>query len=99
MRDDHPGDRSQPDADLYLLDELLGPEELEVRERVRRFAERAVLPVINDHWERAEFPFELLPALAELRVAGGSIRGHGCPGMSPLAAAWWRWSSPAPTGA
>jgi len=86
VRDDHPGDRSQPDADLYLLDELLGPEELDVRERVRRFAEREVLPVINDHWERAEFPFELLPALAELRVAGGSIRGHGCPGMSPLAA-------------
>jgi glutaryl-CoA dehydrogenase len=42
--------------------------------------------VINDYWERAAFPFELVPKLAELGVAGTTIEGYGCPGMSRLAA-------------
>ena len=72
-------------VDYYHLDDLLTEEEREVRERVRSFCEKEVLPVINDYWERAEFPFELVPKLAELRIAGGSIEGYGCPGLSPVA--------------
>ncbi|MGZ4194505.1 MAG: acyl-CoA dehydrogenase family protein, partial [Solirubrobacteraceae bacterium] len=34
----------------------------------------------------AEFPFELVPKLAALEVAGTTIDGYGCPGMSRLAA-------------
>jgi len=45
-----------------------------------------VLPIINDYWEKAEFPFELVPKLAELGVAGTTIAGHGCPAMSHLGA-------------
>ena len=74
------------EADCYRLDDLLTPAEREVRDRVRRFADREVVPVINDHWERGEFPAALVPRLAELRVAGGTIRGYGCPGMSAVAA-------------
>jgi glutaryl-CoA dehydrogenase len=43
-----------------------------------------VLPIINDYWERAEFPFELVPKLAQLGVVGGPIQGYGCPGLSRL---------------
>ena len=75
-----------PTADLFLIEDLLGDEERAVRDRVRAFCEREVRPVINGYWERAQFPFELLPGLAELGVVGGTIRGHGCPGLSPLAA-------------
>jgi glutaryl-CoA dehydrogenase len=79
--------RSSPHAaDFYLLDETLSEEEREIRDRVRSFADREVLPVINGYWERAEFPFELIPKLAALGIAGASIEGHGCPGMSRLAA-------------
>ncbi len=73
-------------SDIYLTDDLLGDEERAVRDRVRRFSDEEVRPVINGYWERAEFPFELVPKLAELGVCGGTIRGHGCPGLSPLAA-------------
>jgi glutaryl-CoA dehydrogenase len=73
-------------SDLYLTDELLGDEERAVRDRVRRFSDEEVRPVINGYWERAEFPFELVPKLARLGVCGGTITGHGCPGLSPLAA-------------
>jgi glutaryl-CoA dehydrogenase len=72
-------------TDFYRIDELLGDEELVVRDRVRAFCDKEVLPIINDYWERAEFPFVLIPKLAALRLAGGSIRGYGCPGLSALA--------------
>ncbi|MGY1772493.1 acyl-CoA dehydrogenase family protein [Blastococcus sp. SYSU D00813] len=72
--------------DFYALEELLEPEEIEIRDRVRAFGEREVLPVVNDHWERAEFPFALVPRLAELGIAGGTISGYGCPGMSAVSA-------------
>ena len=72
-------------SDLLLTDELLGDAEREVRDRVRAFCDREVIPVINDYWERAEFPFELVPGLAGLNLAGGTISGHGCPGLSAVA--------------
>jgi glutaryl-CoA dehydrogenase len=72
--------------DFYRIDELLGDEEREVREWVRTFCDKEVLPIINDYWERAEFPFELVPRLAALGLAGGTIRGYGCPGLSTVAA-------------
>jgi glutaryl-CoA dehydrogenase len=72
--------------DFYELDELLEPEEREIRDRVRAFGEKEVLPRINDYWERAEFPFELVPRFAEVGIAGGTIEGYGCPGMSAVSA-------------
>jgi glutaryl-CoA dehydrogenase len=53
---------------------------------VRTFCEKEVTPRINEYWERAEFPFELVPKLAELGIAGGTIEGYGCPGMSNVSA-------------
>ncbi len=72
-------------TDFYLMDELLTPEERSIRDKVRAFSEKEVIPIINDYWERAEFPFELIPRLAALNIAGGSIQGYGCPGMSAIA--------------
>ena len=73
-------------TDYYLMDELLSEEERAIRDRVRAFSDAEVIPIINDYWERAEFPFELIPKMAALNIAGGSIKGYGCPGMSTVAA-------------
>jgi glutaryl-CoA dehydrogenase len=73
-------------TDFYAVEDLLSAEEREIRDRVRDFCEEEVTPVINDYWERAEFPFELVPKLARLGIAGGTIQGYGCPGMSNVAA-------------
>ena len=73
-------------TDLYLADELLTDEERRVRDLLHDFCAREVTPIINDYWERAEFPFELVPKIAELGLVGGVIKGHGCPGMSATAA-------------
>lgn len=71
--------------DYYDFDSLLRAEERDVRDRVRAFVDAEVLPIINDYWERDETPMFLLPKLAQLNIAGGSIQGYGCPGLSPLA--------------
>ena len=73
-------------TDYYLLDEMLSEEDRAVRDRVRSFADEELIPVINDYWEKAEFPFEMIPKIAELNIAGTTIEGYGCPGMSHLAA-------------
>src|SRR3989454_7143305 len=72
-------------TDFYLMDELLTEEERRIRDKVRAFCDTEVIPIINDYWERAEFPFALIPKLAALDIAGGSIQGYGCPGMSAVA--------------
>jgi len=69
-------------ADFLLLDEDLNDQELALRNRVRHFVNAEILPIINDYWERAEFPWELVPKLAELGIIGGMIKGYGCPGLT-----------------
>src|SRR6201994_969625 len=86
MATDDNRDRAAAASDYYLLDEELTDDERAIRDRVRAFGEKEVLPVINDYWERAEFPFELVPKLAALGVPGTTIDGYGCPAMSRAAA-------------
>lgn len=73
-------------TDYYLIEEFLTDEERAVRDKIRAFADREVIPIINEYWDKAQFPFELIPKIAELNIAGGTIEGYGCPGMSHLAA-------------
>ncbi len=73
-------------TDFYLLDEKLTDDERGIRDRLRAFCDAEITPVINGYWERAEFPFELVPKIATLQMAGGTIEGYGCPGMSATAA-------------
>jgi glutaryl-CoA dehydrogenase len=71
-------------SDYYHLDELLTDEQRALKSRVRAFMDSEVAPVINGYWERAEFPHDLVPKLAQLNLAGFSIRGYGCPGLGSL---------------
>jgi glutaryl-CoA dehydrogenase len=75
-----------PSTDYYLFDELLTPQERELRDRVRQWVDREVIPIAAGYWDRAEFPFELIPKFRELDITGGPIRGFGSPGMSLVAA-------------
>lgn len=72
------------DSDIFRLRETIPEAERALAAKVRRFCDDRVLPVINQYWERAEFPFPLLEPLAALGVTGGTIQGYGCPGFSPL---------------
>ena len=72
-------------TDFYGIDDLLTDDERAVRDRVRTFVDERLIPAAPEYWERAEFPHELVSPYAGLAVAGGSLSGYGCPGMSALA--------------
>ena len=76
---------ASPAVDFFCADSLLTDEERAVRDRVRAFAAERLRPVAREAWETATFPRQLLPELAALDVVGGTISGHGCPGLSSVA--------------
>ena len=72
-------------TDYFLMQEQLTDHEVEILGKVRAFGETEVLPVVNDYWERGEFPFELIPKLAALNVVGDhNLGGYGCTPIRPL---------------
>ncbi len=73
-----------PESDFLGFELLLDDADRKRLEEVRRFMQQAVEPVINDFWTRAEFPFDLVPGIAELGIAGLQYDGPGCPGRSSL---------------
>jgi glutaryl-CoA dehydrogenase len=71
-------------SDFYDLEGLLDDDDRALLHRVRSFMDEQVTPVINDYWTRGQFPRELIPAMAELGIAGAAYHGYGCPGRSSL---------------
>ena len=65
-----------PDADLLFVDDLLTPVETERLHDLRRLFQEKIRPVASAYWNRAEFPFELLPLLAEQNLVGLGLQ-HG----------------------
>ncbi|MDB5012723.1 MAG: acyl-CoA dehydrogenase [Daejeonella sp.] len=59
--------------DYYLLDELLTDEHKLIRDSVRSWVKKEISPIIEDYAQRAEFPKELIPGLAEIGAFGPTI--------------------------
>ena len=73
-------------VDFINASSLLSDEEKEVRSRVRDFVDREVIPAAADYWDRAEFPFDLLPGLGGLGLMGGTFsEEYGCAGWNNVA--------------
>lgn len=73
------------EGDFYHLgDEALNDEDRELQLKVRAFLEKEVKPIVNHYWNKAEFPYEIIPKLAELNICGLTYKGYGCPGKSNL---------------
>ncbi|MDN3204917.1 acyl-CoA dehydrogenase family protein [Algoriphagus sediminis] len=71
-------------GDFYELGKSLSSEEREIQLKVREFMNKEIKPIANHYWNRAEFPFEIIPKMAELNIAGLTYEGYGCPGKSAL---------------
>ncbi|TWS21362.1 acyl-CoA dehydrogenase [Tsukamurella asaccharolytica] len=72
-------------TDFFDVSDILTAEERAVRDKVSTFVDDNILPEINYYWENAEFPFDLVARWAELGLVGGSVKGYGSPGLTPLA--------------
>jgi glutaryl-CoA dehydrogenase len=67
-------------SDFYSYERLLTDEELATLHAVRKFMATDVAPVLLEHWSRATFPFEIVPGLRDLGIAGLPYHGYGCAG-------------------
>ncbi len=74
------------DADFYRVADYLDAADRALLAKVRAFVDVEVVPVINEAWERADFPYEILPEFAKLGIVGTAIQGYGCPGLTRLQA-------------
>src|SRR3974377_2304807 len=72
------------ETDYFLMKDQLTKDELDLLYTVRKFAEPESLPGVNSSWEGDEFPFELLPKLAELNIVGDTMVGYGTTPMSAV---------------
>jgi glutaryl-CoA dehydrogenase len=78
--------REKLPVDFINASKLLSNEEKEIRARVRDFVDREVIPPAADHWDRCEFPFDLLPGLGGLGLMGGTFsEEYGCAGWNNVA--------------
>ena len=78
--------RGTPQVDFININRLLSDEEREVRDRVRAFVDEKIVPTAAEYWDKAQFPFDLLPALGELGIMGGSFeKEYGCAGWTNVA--------------
>jgi glutaryl-CoA dehydrogenase len=77
-----------PNSDFYQINELLNESERAKVKQVRSFMETAVAPVINQYWAEDSFPFDLLPGIRDLQIAGVGYEGYGCAGGSNLLACY-----------
>ncbi|MFI9153472.1 acyl-CoA dehydrogenase family protein [Streptomyces sp. NPDC053367] len=73
-------------ADPLGIDDLLEPEDIAVRETVRRWAGERVLPYVAEWYEKGELPRirELARELGGIGALGMSLEGYGCAGASAV---------------
>ena len=71
--------------DYYQLDELLTEEHKLIRDTARAWVKKEVSPIIEDYYEKAEFPSHLVPGLGEIGAFGPYIPvEYGGPGLDQI---------------
>src|SRR3712207_388118 len=83
-RNGQEGPESTPGHSFLNIEARLFEEELAVRDRVRSFVREKIKPNINDWFDRAIFPKEIVPEFADLGVLGMHLKGYGCAGRSAV---------------
>ncbi|MDT0677094.1 acyl-CoA dehydrogenase family protein [Autumnicola musiva] len=69
------------DGDFYNLEEKLTPDQKALQFKVREVMQNEVRPIVNDYWNRAKFPFEIIEKFRELNITGVPYKGYGCPDL------------------
>jgi glutaryl-CoA dehydrogenase len=72
------------DGDFYRIANVLDESGRALIKRVRAFTEGVVAPIVEEYWARDEFPFEIIPRMAEVGIAGVGYEGYGAAGGSWL---------------
>ena len=71
--------------DYYLMDDLLSDEHKLIRDSARAWVKQEVSPIIEDYYEKAEFPKQIIPGLAAIGGFGPYIpEEYGGPGLDQI---------------
>jgi len=70
--------------DLFDVRSELSEDEVMVKDTVGRFVDDRVIPLMQEAFERHEFPRHLVGEVAELGLLGSSIEGYGCAGLNSV---------------
>ena len=66
-------------VDFFNIKSLLSEEEILVRDSVRDFVSKEVIPIIEKHYRDGKFPMHLIPMLGKLSIFGMTLpRKYGC---------------------
>jgi glutaryl-CoA dehydrogenase len=72
--------------DLYQIDSLLSEEEKMIRESVREWVDGKVMPIIEDAYQNAQFPIQLVREMGSLGMLGANLpENYGCAGINNVA--------------
>lgn len=73
-------------VDYYNSESLLSEEEIMIRNTVRNFVSKEVLPIIEEHYSKGKFPMHLIPKMAEMGLLGPNLpEEYGCAGLNNVA--------------
>jgi glutaryl-CoA dehydrogenase len=73
-------------VDFYEIDSLLHEDEKQIRDHVRDWVEDRYLPLVEEAYEKAYFPKEVIPEVAEMGLLGASLpEKYGAAGVSATA--------------
>ncbi len=70
--------------DLYDIRSELSEDEIMVKDTVGRFVDDRVIPLMQEAFEKHEFPRHLVGEVAELGLLGSSIEGYDCAGLNSV---------------
>lgn len=70
--------------DLYDIRSELSDDEVMVKDTVGRFVDDKVIPLMQEAFEKHEFPRHLVGEVAELGLLGSSIEGYDCAGLNSV---------------
>ena len=70
--------------DLYDTRSELSEDEVMVKDTVARFVDDKVIPLMQESFEKHEFPRHLIGEVAELGLLGTSIDGYDCAGLNSV---------------
>lgn len=68
-------------ADFFELSDKLNNEQRVIQLELRNVMEEEIKPLINEHWLRDEFPFEIIDIFKKLNLCGITYEGYGCPNL------------------
>jgi len=71
-------------TDLFDVRSLLSEEEQMIQDTVARFVSERALPLMGTAFDKAKFPMELVPEMADLGLLGCTIEGYNCAGLNSV---------------